>query len=86
MESVVQKWGNSNALRIPKKLLDSLSIKTNDVVELIQTDNSIIIKKPNAHLTIKERYERFYGKPISQIKPSISKEIDWGEIKGDELW
>ena len=43
--AVIRKWGNSQAIRIPKNYLDSLGIKENDPVSLSLEDNSIVIKK-----------------------------------------
>ena len=45
MEAKLQKWGNSNGIRIPNNILKTLDIKTNDPVELTVQDNQIIIKK-----------------------------------------
>ena len=35
MYATVQKWGNSQGIRIPKTLLDTLGIFENDRVELV---------------------------------------------------
>ena len=45
MYATIQKWGNSQGLRIPKPLLDALGLRENDRVELTQTDEGIQIKK-----------------------------------------
>ncbi len=45
MEIELRKWGNSIGLRIPNKLAQSMSLEENSVVELVQSDNSLIIKK-----------------------------------------
>ena len=37
MFATIQRWGNSNGLRIPKALLEALGIRENDRVELTQT-------------------------------------------------
>ena len=43
MLSQVSKWGNSQGIRIPKKLLQSASIGLNDEVEIKVMDNKLII-------------------------------------------
>ena len=43
MQTRLQKWGNSDGVRIPSNILKSLNLKTNDIVELIQEDDKIII-------------------------------------------
>ncbi len=87
MYATIQKWGNSQGLRIPKTLLDALGLRENDRVELTQTDNGIHIKKAvSAHRTLEERLVTFYGKPIEQIPRFDTHEIDWGKAEGAEEW
>jgi antitoxin MazE len=45
MYTTIQKWGNSNALRIPKSVLETASIKENDQVEITAENNVITIRK-----------------------------------------
>ena len=54
MYATIQKWGNSQGLRIPKALLDAVGLRENDRVELIQGEDSIQIKRaasvPSSHI------------------------------------
>jgi antitoxin MazE len=88
MYATVQKWGNSNALRIPKALLEALSIRENDRVELTQSGDTITIKKAvtTPHKTLEERLTAFYGKPVAEIDRIQSEEVDWGQPEGEEVW
>lgn len=88
MYATIQKWGNSHGLRIPKTLLDALSIRENDRVELTQTGDGITIKKAVAapHRTLEERLTAFYGKPLEEIGRIQGEEIDWGKAEGSEAW
>ena len=88
MHATIQRWGNSNGLRIPKALLEALGIRENDRVELTQTADTITIKKATAapHRTLEERLTAFYGKPIEEIDRIQSEEIDWGKAEGVEEW
>lgn len=88
MYATIQKWGNSNGLRVPKVLLDAIGLKENDRVELIQNNDSIMIKKasPAQHKTLEERLTSFYGKPVEQLERIQSEEIDWGKSEGREIW
>ena len=71
MYATIQRWGNSQGLRIPKALLDALGLRENDRVELIQSDDGIQIKKAAAgHRTLEERLVAFYGKPVDRDSPS----------------
>lgn len=88
MYATIQKWGNSQGLRIPKALLDAIGLRENDRVELVQVENGIRIQKivQPQHRTLEERLTAFYGKPIEEIEPIESEEMDWGKAKGQEVW
>lgn len=87
MYATIQKWGNSQGLRIPKVLLDALGLRENDRVELTQSDDGIQIKKATAgHRTLEERLTAFYGKPVEELTRLETQELDWGERSGDEVW
>ena len=87
MYATIQKWGNSQGLRIPKPLLDALDLRENDRVELTQTGSEIHIKKAAAsHRTLEERLVAFYGKPVDEITRLDDQEIDWGKAEGSEAW
>ena len=87
MYATIQKWGNSQGLRIPKVLLDALGLRENDRVELTQSDGGIQIKKAaTEHRTLEERLVAFYGKPIDEITRLETQELDWGKQSGDEVW
>lgn len=87
MYATIQRWGNSQGLRIPKALLDALGLRENDRVELTQTDDGIQIKKAAAeHRTLEERLVAFYGKPVDKIHKLEEQEINWGKRSGDEVW
>ena len=80
MEARLQKWGNSNGIRIPNTILKALNLKTNDKVELIQDDDKIIISKSkNNKISLKERFEEYKGK-------NLAKDFEWDEPRGREIW
>ena len=45
MEVKLQKWGNSNGIRIPNFILKALNLKPNDKVEIREENDQIIISK-----------------------------------------
>ena len=51
MYATIQKWGNSQGLRIPKALLDAIGLRENDRVELVQLENGIRIQKLRSRST-----------------------------------
>lgn len=82
MQTTIVKWGNSQGIRLPKLLLDSVNLSDNDTVEVIAKNNSIIIKKSEnkrAYKTIQERFRDFNGE-YESIK------VDWGKPVGKEIW
>ncbi len=83
MEARIQKWGNSDGIRIPSSILKTLNIKTNDKVDLIQEKDRIIISKPKKrHLTLEERFEMFNS--LSDNEKGSVEPFDWGEDLGKE--
>lgn len=79
MEVKVQKWGNSNGIRIPNEVLKELGIKTEDILSLVQEDNKIVISKIDKNKTLKELFDEYKG----DFKPM---EYDWGAPVGREIW
>lgn len=88
MYATIQKWGNSQGLRIPKTLLDAIGLRENDRVELVQQEDGIRIQKAvqPQHRTLEERLTAFYGKPVEEIETIETEEIDWGKPEGQEIW
>lgn len=80
MEARLQKWGNSDGIRIPSNILKALNLKTNDTLELHQEEDKIIISKTKKEkISLKERFSKYKG-------PNLTKEFDWDEPKGNEIW
>jgi antitoxin MazE len=87
MRTTVVKWGNSQGIRIPKFFLKNIQVSENDPVDMILSDENIIIKKIKykEHKTTEERLLEFYGKNFDQ-EHTVQKEIDWGQLIGKEIW
>ena len=79
MLSTIQKWGNSQGIRIPKVILDSVQWKENEEVAMTAENGEIIIEKAKKRKTIVELFEGYKG----DYQP---EEIDWGSPRGDEVW
>ena len=94
MFTTIQRWGNSQAVRLPKTILETLFLQENDQVEIVAENDSIIIKKAarkrRAKKSLDERLEEFYQKPIEEILADESlyspMEYDWGKPAGKEAW
>ena len=80
METRVQKWGNSLALRIPKPLADEVGLQENSPVELWLRDNTLVIVpvlKPAFDLT----------QLLAQVTAdNLHREIETGPAVGGEAW
>lgn len=58
MKATIKRWGNSNAVRIPKPLLELVALAEGDQIELSVESNSIRIHKVEPftrHKSIKQR-------------------------------
>lgn len=78
----IQKWGNSQGIRIPKYVLDALNWSGTEQVEIIPNDDEIVIKKVNPakeRKTINELFAEFDGDYTPEA-------ITWGEPAGKEVW
>ena len=79
MHTTIQKWGNSQGIRIPKSILETASMEENDKVEIKAEYDCIIIKRSaKKHLTIEERFKGYNG----DYKCS---EADTGKLVGNEV-
>lgn len=88
MYATIQRWGNSHGLRIPKSVMDALGLSTNDQVELIQSGDSLTVRKAasHRHRTLEERLTSFYGVPAEELGRVEQPEYDWGGAAGGEAW
>lgn len=41
----IQKWGNSQGIRLPKKILEMLDLKVNDTILIEEEDDCLKLKK-----------------------------------------
>src|SRR5436309_15105066 len=79
MKSQLLKWGNSHAVRIPKKVIEQAKLREGEVVEITCKGESIAIKKAQPKLTLEAL--------VSEITPeNLHKEQDWGKPVGNEIW
>ena len=62
MVSTISKWGNSQGIRISRKLLQSAGMNLNDSVE-VKAQNEILIIKPLAKKTLDWYLEGYEDEP-----------------------
>lgn len=80
METRVQRWGNSLALRIPKLLADEAGLKDNSPVQLSLRDKLLVVTpvpKPTFSLDAL----------LAQVTDTnLHREVDTGPAVGGEAW
>lgn len=80
METRVQRWGNSLALRIPKLLADEAGLKDNSPVQLTLRDKLLVvvpIRKPDISLDAL----------LAQVTTNnLHSEVQTGPAVGGEAW
>jgi antitoxin MazE len=79
MQTTIQKWGNSQGIRIPKDVLIQGKFKEGDVCEILVENDSIVLRpKKISKVSIKELFKDYSGKN--------PEEISWGKPQGNEEW
>lgn len=85
MNTNLAKWGNSAAIRIPKKVLEELNIDDNNFenisFEIVVEKNMIILNKKQEKTKFEVLAEKSKG-----VKLNPEKGIDWGSPVGKEVW
>ncbi|MEW6192232.1 MAG: AbrB/MazE/SpoVT family DNA-binding domain-containing protein [Bacillota bacterium] len=80
LETRIQKWGNSLALRIPRPFAAELGLKDSSPVKLSLRDGKLVITpviKPAVSLE----------KLLAQVtEENLHHEVNTGPSMGDEVW
>jgi len=87
MHATIQKWGNSQAIRLPKAILETASISENEKVHILAERNQIIIKKSRKHrehIPLAERLKDWSGQPY-ELNDEDKAWLDLEPV-GDEVW
>ena len=80
MNTTVQKWGNSLALRIPRAVAKDIRLHPGSVVAITLVAGTIVVKP---------RRQRHYA--LTQLLRGVTKrnrhtDLDWGGRIGQEAW
>jgi antitoxin MazE len=82
MVTKVQKWGNSQGLRLAKQVLEEARISVGDLVD-VSTRDGVIVIAPTRRVRGKQSLQEL----VSRIPKSYkTKEVEWGEPVGREVW
>jgi antitoxin MazE len=82
MHTKIQKWGNSQGLRLSRNILKDADLDVGDEVD-IKVQDGIIIIAPSRRIRGKHRIENLIAEIPADYK---TEEIDWGKPGGREEW
>jgi antitoxin MazE len=80
MKAVLQKWGNSLALRIPKTFADEIKVHEGHPVEVCVAEGQIVV----APITAKAY--RLDDLVAGITRKNLHGEVAAGDAKGREIW
>jgi antitoxin MazE len=82
MVTKIQKWGNSQGLRLAKQVLEDAHISVGDDVDVTVRDGLIVIAPAR-----RVRGQRSLQELVSRIPKNYkTEETDWGQPVGKEVW
>ena len=78
----IQKWGNSQGLRLAKHLLEDAHVNVGDEVDIVVKNGKIIISPAK-----KNRGQHNLRDLVARIPANYkTSEVDWGQSVGEEDW
>ena len=82
MVTRIQKWGNSQGLRLAKQVLEDAHISVDEEVDVTVRDGMIVIAPAR-----RVRGRRSLRELVSRIRKDFkTDETDWGRPVGKEVW
>lgn len=82
MITKVQKWGNSQGLRLSKELLSNVEIDVGDAVD-VAARNGVLVVTPVRRVRGGVDLTQLVREIPADYEPS---ELDWGPRIGKEVW
>lgn len=78
-KTLVARWGNSLAVRLPKSIAHEARVEEGDTVDLSVDDGTIVVRPGRPSYSLDELVDR--------ITPdNRHKETDWTSAVGHEAW
>ncbi len=81
MVTKIQKWGNSQGLRLARQVLDEARISVGDAVDVSFHDGAIVIV-PARRVRGRQRLQELVARIPKTYKPG---EVGWGKPAGKEV-
>jgi len=82
MVTKIQKWGNSQGLRIAREVLEEAHVSVGDEVE-VSADDGVILVTPVKRVRGRYDLQDLLAQIPEDYKP---EELSWGEPCGKETW
>jgi antitoxin MazE len=82
MLAKIQKWGNSQGLRISKNLLSDVQLEVGDEVDIIVKEGVMVVA-PAKRIRGRHSLKELVARIPKNYQPG---EVDWGEKIGKEVW
>lgn len=79
MHGTIQRWGNSQGIRLPKGALQMAQLQENDDVEIIAGEGSIVLRKIKKYKSLDALFAGYAG----DYRP---EELDAGNPVGREVF
>lgn len=82
MITKIQKWGNSQGLRLSKTVLGEAGIEVGDAVDVTSQKGTLVltpVRRVRGGHSLRELVGRI-------LKGDRAREIDWGQPVGREVW
>lgn len=80
MKAQLTRWGNSVAIRVPKRILEQAQLREGDLLDLaVNEPGCFSVKRTHAKPSLQEM--------VDAITPeNLHDETDWGPVVGKEVW
>ncbi len=82
MVTKVQKWGNSQGLRLAKQVLEEAHISVGDLVDVSTREGTIVIR-PAKRIRGKQSLRDLVARIPKNYK---TEDVEWGKPVGREVW
>ena len=83
MKTTLQKWGNSQGIRIPKEYLESLNLHVGDSVDVKVASGRLEVCATSKPIRGRYRIENLAARMPKKYRP---QEVKWGYPVGKEVW
>lgn len=93
METHINSWGNSLAVRLPKSLLELYGLSKGATVDLSITDDGILLRPARKKDPIEKMLDMTADIDMDSMCAAITEEnkpspedFEWGKPVGKEIW